>query len=180
MFPSGHFFRILWKEYRTQRTLWGAFLVATLVLQLMSFFFPSDMPIRQQGYVFYIGMVLSICYTVAGSAVLFATEREEETDRFLLQLAIRHFDLIAGKFTFILISQLTFISCTLITATVITLARSGWNASFISPQYKQDLIQFFSLTLLAFATTTLTSVLNRQVTLAVLWSMGLVLTLSTL
>ena len=99
------FKRLVWKELRTQWHIWVALLVGTFLLQLLFLF--REMHLGAD-YPFYVGLVLTACYAVTCAAVLFAGEREEQTDDWLRQLPLSPRQLMAGKTTFLLLSVVAF------------------------------------------------------------------------
>lgn len=90
--------RIIWKEYRAQRTLWLTILGTAVALQ---FFFVLATGGTGPGIGPYgAALTFPTLYALACSAVLFAAEREEETRELLRHLAAPAGRLLAGKVGF--------------------------------------------------------------------------------
>lgn len=70
--------RLLWKEYRTHRGLWGALVVITVLLQLLSLTV-VDSTESFAGLAMGIAMILTVTYAAGSGAMSFAVEREEGT-----------------------------------------------------------------------------------------------------
>ncbi|MBA4029534.1 MAG: hypothetical protein C0478_01245 [Planctomyces sp.] len=170
---SRSYTRIVWKEYLAQRTLWFAFLAGALLLQLLFLGFSRDQQQSMQDYPFHVASLLSICYAVAGSAMLFAAEREEETDRLLQQLAVRPFDLLAGKFSFSLVSQTLFFVVTLLSAGLTCSTHQEFRKGFQLLPQDVAIESHLPYILLAIATTVTASILVEKVTVAVVGGVGL-------
>lgn len=78
--------RILWKEFRTQRGLWGALALCAICFQLLALgLSESREDAAQIG--FGIGVMLILCYAAGCGAISFAAEREEGTQLRLQTLA---------------------------------------------------------------------------------------------
>jgi ABC-type transport system involved in multi-copper enzyme maturation permease subunit len=105
--------RIIWKESRTQWSLWLSLLVGTLLLQSLFFLFLQETQRQMPHYPLSIAFVLVNCYVAACAAILFGGEREAETDRLLRQFPVGLATLIAGKFLFALgaIALLMLLTC---------------------------------------------------------------------
>lgn len=74
------FWRLVWKEYRVQRSLWLALLAAVVVLQLVIGFLTFG-PDRAQLFPMLVslGCMLGWFYALGAGAISFAMEREEDT-----------------------------------------------------------------------------------------------------
>jgi len=101
---SRSFNRVVWKEFRTQQSFFLALLATAILLQFIHVVLPPAMQQSMRLYPFLIGSVLSVCYAVACGVLLFAKEREDETDRLLQTIAVAPRDLMAGKLTFAVVS----------------------------------------------------------------------------
>jgi len=106
MMFSHSYLRMVWKEYRAQRALWIALLAGTILLEFLYLFFTRQLT---STHPFHVAAVLSTCYAISSGAMLFAGEREEETDRLLQALAVSPRILAAGKLTWLLLSVALFI-----------------------------------------------------------------------
>ena len=90
--------RIVWKEYRTQRPLWLAMVVLTLLIQ-----FGYQLAVTVAGgdvseqVLFVIAMGAAAVYALGCGATLFATERETGTYEFQRGLPLAWRPLFAGK-----------------------------------------------------------------------------------
>ncbi|WP_010586624.1 ABC transporter permease [Schlesneria paludicola] len=95
--------RILWKEYRAQRTLWLACAgLGCLIEILIACFVGNEKTMIMSG----VPGILAMCYGAACSAVLFAGEREERTSDWLLNLSVPPAALVVGKFGFAILSTI--------------------------------------------------------------------------
>lgn len=90
--------RIAWKEYRTQRSLWLAIAVLTVLVQL-----GYQIAVTVGGYtvvdqvLFGIATVAAAVYALGCGATLFAAERETETFEFQRSLPLAWRPLLVGK-----------------------------------------------------------------------------------
>src|SRR5882757_7925359 len=78
--------RLLWKEYRAQRSLWLAMLVLGVVPQILLRLTIGEAAPRV-GLVWITVGVLPFLFVIGSTAILFAGEREERTVDWLLNLA---------------------------------------------------------------------------------------------
>ena len=100
------FWRIFWKEWRTQRAFWISIAVLTLVLDLLILALSwhlHDVRGRAQG-MFIVASLLAAFYALGSGATLFATERETGTYDFLRALPVTPLAVFAGKIAFALAS----------------------------------------------------------------------------
>ena len=97
--------RMLWKEYRQQRTLWLAILLLGLVLQvvLRIALAPTD---EVALVVLGVAVYLVPFYLIGCSAILFAGEREERTSDWLVSLAAPPQWTLVAKLGFAVVSSL--------------------------------------------------------------------------
>jgi hypothetical protein len=78
--------RLLWKEYRVQRSLWLALAIGTVVLHGLIRAMIDD-PGEAAEVFYWMAAILAFCYAVGGAAITFATEREDGTHLRLMTLA---------------------------------------------------------------------------------------------
>ena len=97
------FWRVLWKEYRTQRVLWLA--VFAIAIALQGFFVLATPAEGARTGPFAAAVVLTVLYALASGAMLFALEREERTRELLHHFAAPAGRVLAGKFCFALSSS---------------------------------------------------------------------------
>lgn len=93
------FNRILWKEYRFQRTLWLSCLVIGLLFEVVLASTTSDLS-RRAGNLLQLSQIFAIMYAVGCGAVLFASEREERTSDWLLCLSASPGPTLSAKLLF--------------------------------------------------------------------------------
>ena len=119
--------RLIWKEYRAQRSLWIALAVGAVLLQSLALWMSGS---TQGVFPFVIAYVLSACFSAACAAVLFAGEDEEGTHPLLLQLPLQPRKAVVAKLSFGVVAVVTFVCVTLLAAAVWTMiTRSGLNAA---------------------------------------------------
>lgn len=119
--------RLIWKEYRAQRSLWIALAVGAALLQSLALWMSGS---TQGIFPFIIAYVLSACFSAACAAVLFAGEDEEGTHPFLLQLPLQPHKAVVAKLSFGVVAVVTFLCATLLAAAAWTMiTRSGLNAA---------------------------------------------------
>jgi hypothetical protein len=97
--------RILWKEFRTQRGLWGALLLCTVLFQLLVLVLADDEQATAQ-MTHVIGVLLMLCYAAGSGAISFASEREEETQLRLQTLACPPIWTVTLKLAYAVLSSL--------------------------------------------------------------------------
>lgn len=147
--------RILWKEYRAQRTLWLACAgLGCLFEILIACFIGYDTSIMVG-----VPSMLALCYGAACSAVLFAGEREERTSDWLLNLSVPPGVLVTGKIGFAVLATLAL--QWVIAVPCLLLMRPG---GFMT-QHIQAL--FFPLGLVGLAWTLLGSLTSRRVLVSI-------------
>ena len=119
--------RLIWKEYRAQRSLWIALAVGAVLLQSLALWMSGS---TQGVFPFVIAYVLSACFSAACAAVLFAGEDEEGTHPLLLQLPLQPHKAVMAKLSFGIVAVVIFLCATLLAAAAWTmLTRSGLNAA---------------------------------------------------
>lgn len=102
------FWRLMWKEYRSQRSLWLGIAGLAVLLQAIIFLVWRDQPGRF-GLVpalYNASFLLSSLYALTSCAVLFAAEKEDGTYDLLRSLPVTPQRLFAGKMAFCLITSL--------------------------------------------------------------------------
>ncbi|MEX0727691.1 MAG: ABC transporter permease [Planctomycetaceae bacterium] len=102
------FWRLMWKEYRSQRGLWLGIAGMALFLQVVTLLIWRE----QQGQfgivnvLYGISLLLSSLYALTSCAVLFAAEKEDGTYDLLRSLPITPMRLFVGKMTFCLVTSI--------------------------------------------------------------------------
>ncbi len=99
--------RVFWKEYRTQRTLWIAMVLLIVVLQLITLV--ATVVLGGEDAVaplFTLAMVLSALYALGCGATLFAAEHEAGTFEFQRILPVAPWRLFLGKVAFAVLSTI--------------------------------------------------------------------------
>jgi hypothetical protein len=104
--------RLIWKEYRVQRSVWLSLLAGTSLLQGVVAFSVGPDSLGQA--VFALAFVLSACYAAACAGILFAGEREEETDLCLRQLPLPPGRLVTAKLLFAVVTVAAFVAASLL------------------------------------------------------------------
>ena len=97
------FWRLVWKEYRTQRWFWVGVAGLALVAQLIVLM-AIDRPEARIVGVFSVAWWLPVFYALGCGAVLFAAEKEEETFELLRILPTSPDRLLASKLSFSFVS----------------------------------------------------------------------------
>ncbi|MDB5343326.1 MAG: family transporter protein [Schlesneria sp.] len=97
--------RLLWKEYRAQRSLWLAMLVLGVVPQILLRLTIGEAAPRV-GLVWITVGVLPFLFVIGSTAILFAGEREERTVDWLLNLAAPPQWTLLAKWAFLLLATL--------------------------------------------------------------------------
>lgn len=111
------FWRLIWKEYRVQRSLWLALLVAVALLQWMVI---SMSHIRDAGVWFglvAIGGFLGWFYALGAGAISFAADREDGTQIRLVTMACPAGLSVLAKLLFGCVTTFLFFGCALVMAT---------------------------------------------------------------
>jgi hypothetical protein len=95
------FWRIVWKEYRTQRGLWLVLAASAIVLQLVIVGFMKlkdfDSLRERDGWLFAVALLFTIIEALASASMLFALETEDETRELLLRLGVSARRVFASK-----------------------------------------------------------------------------------
>lgn len=71
--------RLIWKEYRTQRSLWLALLVAAVGIQLLMLMVSTGPSSDLDGAMFAVGILMAGFFALGSGAISFASEREDDT-----------------------------------------------------------------------------------------------------
>lgn len=97
---------LFWKEYRTQRTLWllviSLYLVGMALIQSLR---PDNMNISSSE-LFTGGILTVLFYLLASTSILYASEKEQETDRWLRVLPTNPWVVLGLKVGWVLLSSL--------------------------------------------------------------------------
>lgn len=117
--------RLLWKEYRTQRSLWLVMLALGVVPQILMRFSIGEPAVRVVLVWVLVG-VLPFLFVIGSTAILFAGEREERTVDWLVNLAAPpHWTLLA-KWLFVFVATAALAVTLAITALLLV-----WSGPFI-------------------------------------------------
>lgn len=100
--------RLMWKEYRIQRTLWLAMLIFGVVPQILLRILITNAEIRVTS-VWAAVVMIPFFFVIASTAILFAGEREERTSDWLLNLSVRPIWTLITKWGFSLLATLSLI-----------------------------------------------------------------------
>jgi hypothetical protein len=173
MLPNHSCSRFLWKEYRTQRSSWLALLIGAGLLQVLFLFFDDPTQRSLAVYPYAVGAVLTACYAIACGAILFAGEREEETDRLLQVFPFPMWKLTAGKLLYAAISILLFAGLSLWGGYLVAsiagpqFTRFDWNSN-VNNAAGLSLLNYFLSGILGFAAAVLCSILTGRVMFALI------------
>jgi ABC-type transport system involved in multi-copper enzyme maturation permease subunit len=99
MSRHSHFWRMVWKEYRTQRAFWLVLAAAAVALMLLVVWLSQDMP-DYWDYPWGIVLVMPGIFALGSAAMTFAGESEEGTIDLLRIYAARPHQLYFAKFGF--------------------------------------------------------------------------------
>jgi len=180
MIVSRSFSRIVWKEYRAQRTLWIALYLGAVLLQLLFLILSPETQKSLPQYPYTIAAVLSVCYAVSCGAMLFAGEREEETDRLLQTLAVAPRQLITGKLTYAVPSLALFTLLAFVTAAgVMAIHHGTFRIPPIQDSNESLSVYLFSIPV-GLAAALLSSLLTRTVLSALVGGVVFLLLISSL
>jgi ABC-type transport system involved in multi-copper enzyme maturation permease subunit len=125
---------IFWKEYRTQRSIWLGITLIIVVLQSLVYAMMPQNANDPLETLMSIGAILTTFYALASAGVLFAGEREEETDCWLMILPTSKSSLFGGKLFWLLCSWLLALGVTSLTGYL-----PYWRTELVS----QELWKFF-------------------------------------
>ena len=162
--------RLLWKEYRTQRSLWLAMLVLGVVPQILLRLTIGEVGPRV-GLVWVMAGVLPFLFVIGSTAILFAGEREERTVDWLLNLAVPPQWTLLAKWSFLLIATLALAATLSISALLLVWTGPGMADSerWQDQRYHDDMIVFRWMMVFAgvFLWGVLGSLVSRRVMTAV-------------
>lgn len=97
--------RLMWKEYRVQKSLWLTLLISGAVPQILLRLIATDRDLRMAG-VWAVAVIAPLMFMVGSTAVLFAGEREERTCDWLLNMAVPARWTLLSKWGFLLTATL--------------------------------------------------------------------------
>ncbi len=115
------FWRLFWKEYRSQRALWIAMALLTAFLLFLIFEFSLNPPERTAA-LFRIAVAFPALYALGCGAMLFAGEQEAETYEFLRSLPLSAWDVFVSKLVPALLGVVSLLCLTWLLAAWL----SGW------------------------------------------------------
>ncbi|MGB7736470.1 MAG: hypothetical protein WBL72_22530 [Thermoguttaceae bacterium] len=99
------FWRVVWKEYRLQRSLWIAMAALTAILQLLVIAYEPPHQARAET-LYLLALAFPALYALGCGATLFAGEREAGTYEFQRSLPVRAWAVFVGKIVLALGSTL--------------------------------------------------------------------------
>ena len=117
--------RLLWKEYRTQRSLWLVMLALGVVPQILMRFSIGEPAVRAVLVWVLVG-VLPFLFVIGSTAILFAGEREERTVDWLVNLAAPPQWTLLAKWLFVLLATVALAATLAISALLLV-----WSGPFI-------------------------------------------------
>ncbi|HEY4258610.1 MAG TPA: hypothetical protein VGM98_00560, partial [Schlesneria sp.] len=174
--------RLLWKEYRAQRSLWLAMLMLGVLPQILMRIAIGDIAVRA-GLVWVMVGVLPFLFVIGSTAILFAGEREERTVDWLLNLAVPPQWTLLTKWAFLLVATLALAATLSVSALLLVWTGPGMADSdqWRSQGYQDEMIVFRWMMVFAgvFLWGVLGSLVSRRVMTAVpaggfLWLMTFV------
>ena len=117
------FWRLVWKEYRSQRAFWISMVIIALLMHVcvLAFARGGDATART---LLEIGLALSALYALGCGATLFATEHEAETYEFQRALPVRAGRLFLGKTAFAVAGTLVMVAVQWLLAATL----GGWRS----------------------------------------------------
>eukprot|EP00456_Euglypha_rotunda_P077360 TRINITY_DN729_c1_g1_i5.p1 TRINITY_DN729_c1_g1~~TRINITY_DN729_c1_g1_i5.p1 ORF type:complete len:989 (-),score=157.06 TRINITY_DN729_c1_g1_i5:1559-4525(-) len=116
--------RLLWKEYRTQRSLWLVMLALGAVPQILMRFSIGE-PAPRAALVWVLVGVLPFLFVIGSTAILFAGEREERTVDWLMNLAAPPQWTLLAKWMFVLLATVSLATTLAISALLLV-----WSGPF--------------------------------------------------
>ncbi|RLS33616.1 MAG: hypothetical protein DWH78_12495, partial [Planctomycetota bacterium] len=106
--------RLIWKEYRVQRTLWLALFIGWLVIFSLIRWYSADAHQGPLGLRFASIFCVSICFGAAAICIAFAGEVEERTAGWLRMMPCSTSQLMTGKLIAIAAGMLSLIAAMLL------------------------------------------------------------------
>ncbi len=94
------FWRLVWKEYRVQRSFWVAMVFMALVGQLLILWLPHQTETWRTVWLFRVGLALGAFYALGCGATLFAAEHEAATFPFQRALPVSAARVFGSKLAF--------------------------------------------------------------------------------
>jgi len=172
--------RLLWKEYRAQRTLWLTMLGLGLGLQGLIYIVFRN-PIDLVPAVWSMAAVIQLLCMIASTAIMFAGEREEGTSDWLLRLCAPPVWTLVAKWGFLLLASTAIAS--ILSLTALLLVRIGPGGSDGSLDRGNVFTDVLMAAAGVFIWSSLGSLLSRRVltsipTMAFWWIITMVLPVS--
>lgn len=106
---STAFYRLVWKEYREQRSLWLALVIAAVSLAAVLVAFGRSGGITFQDLMT-IGITITVAFGVAAVAVAFAGEEDDGTAMWLRMFPLKTHTLLIGKLTAIAVGMVALLT----------------------------------------------------------------------
>ncbi|MFN0197972.1 MAG: hypothetical protein ACKVT0_14600 [Planctomycetaceae bacterium] len=138
------FWRLMWKEYRSQRALWLGIVGIALFLQVVILCVLKDQRALING-LFITAWSLSSLYALSSCAVLFAAEKEDGTYDLLRSLPTTPLRMFAGKMCFCVVTSAGMVG--VLNALAWGMSREIALKFPISQQLQRQHAEFFALTL---------------------------------
>ncbi len=162
---SSHVLRIVWKDYRTFRSIWLALFVLSMLLQALVMiigFWNADLEsVKGSPIVLTLGM--PVVFAVAVSSVAFSQEHEVGTYRYLQSLPLASWDLFVARLLHVLVSGLVmFCALSLLLPILVALVPVNVDLSRVYLSMVAFSPLYASLSLLAIAIGTLSSLLTKH------------------
>jgi hypothetical protein len=115
--------RLVWKEYRAQRSFWLAIAGTAVGLMLLILWLLAHEDERLDA-VWGVALVLPLFYALGSAAVVFASETEEGTTDLLRIMPTRSSHVFLGKVAYSLVSTAALCLCLLVAAGLLTLGQA--------------------------------------------------------
>ncbi len=112
--------RLVWKEYRTQRSLWLALLVAAVGIQLLMLMVSTGPSGDLDGAMFAVGILMAGFFALGSGAISFASEREDDTHIRLVSMTAPAGMTLISKFATSLFATLCFVIVATCSARLLT------------------------------------------------------------
>ncbi|MFO1042428.1 MAG: hypothetical protein U0941_11620 [Planctomycetaceae bacterium] len=160
--------RLMWKEYRIQRSLWLAMLIFGVVPQILLRILVTNAENRVAS-VWAAVIMIPFFFVIASTAILFAGEREERTSDWLLNLSVRPIWTLITKWGFSLLATLSLILILSISALLLVWIPAEVQLVLADPQHDASrAVAGFTFMLLSFVLWgSLGSLVSRRVITAV-------------